>query len=176
MPSVNDLPQAAALPVFEFHFYYGPNSTPSNSPAPSDRLDSEQTQPAGEEQERTDFIPYGFHQIPQHMMLPSHLLPLLPLLMIPVPIFVDKEEKKPNPDSVIEACIHPVSDELKRDGTDDCTICLDSIDPQCHHGETTEETKEAAMLKCGHAFHKECVRNWLRLSLSCPLCRHSLDR
>ncbi len=67
------------------------------------------------------------------------------------------------PDSVIEACIQPLSDDSKRGGLEDCTICLDSMG-HCHDCEA-DERKEVGALACGHVFHKGCVKNWLRLSL-----------
>lgn len=45
----------------------------------------------------------------------------------------------------------------------DCAVCLDPI-----------ATKVSCKIlgKCGHAFHKRCIRQWLnRGVLSCPVCR-----
>lgn len=45
---------------------------------------------------------------------------------------------------------------------DECAICL-----KCF-----KETEICWLLvKCGHAFHKSCVENWLKINWSCPLCR-----
>lgn len=39
-----------------------------------------------------------------------------------------------------------------------CSICLDCFQP----------TDEAARLPCGHIFHSDCLREWLRVRLQCP--------
>lgn len=45
-----------------------------------------------------------------------------------------------------------------------CSICL-------------ADYKDSEWLRllpyCGHFFHKECIDMWLRLNLSCPMCRNS---
>ncbi|KAK7266421.1 hypothetical protein RIF29_19065 [Crotalaria pallida] len=45
-----------------------------------------------------------------------------------------------------------------------CSICL-------------ADYKDSEWLRllpdCGHFFHKECVDIWLRLNMSCPICRNS---
>ncbi|KAK7343957.1 hypothetical protein VNO77_13107 [Canavalia gladiata] len=45
-----------------------------------------------------------------------------------------------------------------------CSICL-------------ADYKDSEWLRllpdCGHSFHKECIDMWLRLNLSCPMCRNS---
>ncbi|KAK7268558.1 hypothetical protein RIF29_21259 [Crotalaria pallida] len=45
-----------------------------------------------------------------------------------------------------------------------CSICL-------------ADYKDSEWLRllpdCGHFFHKECVDTWLRLNMSCPICRNS---
>lgn len=45
----------------------------------------------------------------------------------------------------------------------DCNICLTNI----------EEDTEIIILKCNknHFFHSECIKKWLKYSISCPLCR-----
>lgn len=43
--------------------------------------------------------------------------------------------------------------------TERCAICLDPMDD------------EIADLPCNHAFHAECIRNWLREKPTCACCR-----
>lgn len=46
-----------------------------------------------------------------------------------------------------------------------CTICLDHF----------QASDEAARLPCGHIFHSDCLREWLRVRLQCPFrCAVSL--
>lgn len=45
----------------------------------------------------------------------------------------------------------------------ECTICMDLV---------TEQTDILA-LKCGHAFHKRCIRQWMRTARTCPKCRNT---
>ncbi|NWS66468.1 DZIP3 ligase, partial [Crotophaga sulcirostris] len=47
---------------------------------------------------------------------------------------------------------------------DPCTICHDEL------------SRDLYELKCGHHFHKECIRTWLKQhSSTCPICRdHAL--
>ena len=43
----------------------------------------------------------------------------------------------------------------------DCTICLDEFKIQ----------EEVNILYCEHFFHSNCIKNWLVMHASCPLCR-----
>ncbi|NWT31504.1 DZIP3 ligase, partial [Cardinalis cardinalis] len=47
---------------------------------------------------------------------------------------------------------------------DPCTICHDELSRDC------------CELECGHHFHRECIRTWLKQhSSTCPICRvHAL--
>ncbi|NXS11724.1 DZIP3 ligase, partial [Neodrepanis coruscans] len=47
---------------------------------------------------------------------------------------------------------------------DPCTICHDELSSDCHE------------LECGHHFHRQCIRTWLKEhSSTCPICRvHAL--
>ncbi|NXO74530.1 DZIP3 ligase, partial [Phainopepla nitens] len=49
-------------------------------------------------------------------------------------------------------------------GEDLCTICHDELSRDC------------CELECGHHFHRECIRTWLKQhSSTCPICRvHAL--
>lgn len=40
-----------------------------------------------------------------------------------------------------------------------CVICLENI-----NGNKTK-------LKCGHTFHKKCIKKWLKKNKTCPTCR-----
>ncbi|KAK6230550.1 hypothetical protein QUC31_002068 [Theobroma cacao] len=46
--------------------------------------------------------------------------------------------------------------------SDECAICLEDF-----------KEKEVCwvLVKCDHVFHKPCAEEWLKRSLSCPLCR-----
>ncbi len=43
---------------------------------------------------------------------------------------------------------------------EECAVCLEPL------------TRNKRELRCGHRFHKRCLRDWLRRGgLSCPMCR-----
>jgi len=44
-----------------------------------------------------------------------------------------------------------------------CSICLESV-----RSLNSAQTKK---LKCGHAFHLDCILNWFITSDTCPTCR-----
>ena len=48
------------------------------------------------------------------------------------------------------------------DNVEHCVICLD------------EKDGSAVQLKCGHAFHYQCLSTWIKTSATCPLCRASV--
>ena len=41
-----------------------------------------------------------------------------------------------------------------------CSICLDAYDQQ-----------KAIQLDCGHIYHSQCIRLWIKDHDTCPLCR-----
>jgi hypothetical protein len=49
-----------------------------------------------------------------------------------------------------------------------CTICYDDDD------DAEGEGQQWRGLPCGHAFHEQCLFQWLRRSPRCPNCRGSL--
>lgn len=54
----------------------------------------------------------------------------------------------------------PVTSEM------DCAICQDKF----------SEGQMGTRLQCGHIFHGDCVRQWLELHATCPVCREDLLR
>ena len=47
-----------------------------------------------------------------------------------------------------------------------CTICLEDF--------TGEE--EVVLCPCKHCYHENCIKEWLRLKNSCPLCKLNIRR
>lgn len=46
-----------------------------------------------------------------------------------------------------------------------CSICIE----ECENGTTSK-------LSCGHHFHTTCVKEWLKRSRKCPLCREACKK
>lgn len=46
----------------------------------------------------------------------------------------------------------------------ECTICLDDL----------VVGQPALRIPCGHLYHEECVKDWLKKSNECPVCRYEL--
>lgn len=49
---------------------------------------------------------------------------------------------------------------------EDCAVCLE---------QGNNETRQLRQLPCNHSFCDTCLTNWLRISLTCPLCRVDLS-
>ena len=56
-----------------------------------------------------------------------------------------------------------------------CPICLDPMEPSeidtPEDAEQGECNRVAIKLSCGHVFHMECLQEWLKKNLTCPICR-----
>lgn len=50
-----------------------------------------------------------------------------------------------------------------------CVICLDEIDQQ-----QSIENKEVLICRCIEKIHEICLKEWLKINNSCPLCRKQL--
>ena len=48
---------------------------------------------------------------------------------------------------------------------DGCVICLDNF--------KTDE--KIIKLPCNHIYHPECIQDWLKNNITCPLCRNELS-
>lgn len=44
--------------------------------------------------------------------------------------------------------------------TDECTICFENVNKNT-----------GGQIDCGHSFHNDCLRPWIRKNGSCPNCR-----
>ena len=58
--------------------------------------------------------------------------------------------------SVVRAAMKPSNQVISE--TNLCSICL------------TAEQRTVVQLSCNHAYHRRCVKRWLRTQLTCPLC------
>jgi hypothetical protein len=47
----------------------------------------------------------------------------------------------------------------------DCSICLDNF----------EDNDKTVVLDCNHRFHRDCILNWFKKELNCPLCRKNIE-
>ena len=52
--------------------------------------------------------------------------------------------------------------QLREDSSyDTCAICIETYSP---------EENVSTLQPCGHMYHEECIDNWMKKSVSCPLC------
>ena len=49
---------------------------------------------------------------------------------------------------------------------DVCCICLERL---------RSRRRSRRVLACGHHFHHECIRKWVNVSTTCPVCRQRID-
>ncbi|GAN03740.1 E3 ubiquitin-protein ligase RNF115-like [Mucor ambiguus] len=70
----------------------------------------------------------------------------------------------PAPEQVIESLQkRPLTDKEKSQETD-CAVCKDQFESQ----------EQVIELPCEHIFHDECIKPWLKLNSTCPVCRRSV--
>ena len=53
-----------------------------------------------------------------------------------------------------------------KDITEKCSICLDNF----------KRGIKGCKLPCGHLFHEECIKDWLKVDHICPVCRTEFDK
>jgi len=62
--------------------------------------------------------------------------------------------------------ITPISEEEAPDAAD-CVVCLGVREDECK----CKTRPNWCRLQCGHAFHEECIFEWLQKAPRCPICR-----
>ncbi|CAO3702851.1 unnamed protein product [Rhizopus stolonifer] len=70
----------------------------------------------------------------------------------------------PAPEQVIESLPKRELSEKEKSQEADCAVCKD----------TFEITERVIQLPCEHIFHDDCIRPWLKLNSTCPVCRKSV--
>lgn len=58
------------------------------------------------------------------------------------------------------------------DKEETCAICLDQIEMRSEPGNSPENGR--CELICHHAFHRNCIRQWLSRQSVCPVCKLAL--
>lgn len=57
----------------------------------------------------------------------------------------------------------------------DCVICMTPlVMPDDTQSRDIPNTSPPMRPPCGHLFHSDCLRNWMRIKLECPTCRSAL--
>ncbi|CAN0841295.1 ERAD-associated E3 ubiquitin-protein ligase HRD1B [Linum grandiflorum] len=86
---------------------------------------------------------------------------------IPDPAEMPKRRLKP----LFDGRLEDVTEEL--DPKLECSVCLESF--IIHSNDDVEDysvgSTPAKKLVCSHVFHEDCIRRWLAVQASCPMCR-----
>ena len=59
-------------------------------------------------------------------------------------------------------CLSMYPSVARADRPGECSICL------------TSTNKPKCVTKCGHHFHISCIKQWLKVNHTCPMCREPL--
>ncbi|KAG0742071.1 hypothetical protein G6F57_010151 [Rhizopus arrhizus] len=70
----------------------------------------------------------------------------------------------PAPEQVIESLPKRELTEKEKSQEADCAVCKDAFDV----------TEKVIQLPCEHIFHDDCIKPWLKLNSTCPVCRKSV--
>jgi len=119
------------------------------------------TTPQGEEQAPTRYIVIiaGNHEDLQQIMNGMNSDDVINYLF-------SNYVPKGNPPAKKEAIdALPLTKIISGSGVGRCSVCLEEFEEGC----------EATVLPCKHCFHgEECVKPWLRMHNSCPVCRYEM--
>lgn len=53
---------------------------------------------------------------------------------------------------------------------DECTICRNNLNEDSHTYQAKGLSSFVVIGECGHAFHQECLENWIKINPICPVC------
>lgn len=56
----------------------------------------------------------------------------------------------------------------------DCAICMNDIHLPIFKNKTKKVPKDYMVTPCFHIFHSECLEDWMKYKLQCPICRNGL--
>jgi hypothetical protein len=61
---------------------------------------------------------------------------------------------------------------------DTCVICADAeymLAPTASSSAPPDPLAKRVSLKCGHVFHRGCIKAWHKVQKTCPTCRANVD-
>ncbi|XP_010500194.1 PREDICTED: probable E3 ubiquitin-protein ligase RHG1A [Camelina sativa] len=64
-----------------------------------------------------------------------------------------------------------ISNRLKKQKYNSSTGAPQEVEPCCVCQEEYNEGEELGILECGHNFHGQCIKEWLKLKNLCPICK-----
>ena len=76
--------------------------------------------------------------------------------------YSEKEENNDIINNIPSFLFNINNNEVNNETPCNCIVCICDI----------EDNDECKKLNCGHMFHIDCIDNWLRRSLECPMCRN----
>ena len=56
----------------------------------------------------------------------------------------------------------------------ECIICMSLLNVPLAKREEVTNPSKTMHAPCSHCFHEDCLKNWMRIKLECPTCRHAL--
>jgi hypothetical protein len=64
-----------------------------------------------------------------------------------------------------------ISNRLKQQKYKSSTRSSQEVEPCCVCQEEYKEEEEIGRLECGHDFHSQCIKEWLKQKNLCPICK-----
>jgi len=74
------------------------------------------------------------------------------------------QQEEEGPRAATPEQISALQKRVAEDGEDRCAVCFSDY----------EKGDELAVLPCRHAYHTQCVGEWLKRQNSCPCCRQAI--
>ena len=63
-----------------------------------------------------------------------------------------------------------ISSKYSNNSNTDCTICRCNINSDSIYAKETGIRSSVSTGQCGHMYHDECIKPWLKCNSNCPIC------
>lgn len=107
----------------------------------------------------------GYFKIAAPTLLLLTLCVCLPVSIVFI-MLITTSSQEPASEEVIDSLNRKKYSEVKLQGESTCSICATEY----------EEDSPVIVMHCDpkHYFHEECIKRWLRINATCPICRTSI--